>query len=656
MDRYKFQEIEVSPNDRFIAIVFEGIDVPHDQYVFDQHYRSIWLMDLSNSTVSQLTPAEDDSHCPRWSPDGTKVAYLSRRSGRMEAWIMNMDGTNPQQLTHSNFNGPDPFHDSDLSWSPDGKYIIYTAYPKGSRNAQYQVLKEIFKNSSKISICADPFDETRRFYNLLDIESALFRLDVETGENCRLLTQKNNSFHIFEWFTDHEVLVGCGETLMKVSIETGDRSVLYSGKLGIPKIVKPDGIRMAKKSGSSVIEFVNIVNGSLEPIGKVNVPGNARIHCWSSDGTQCFFTSQEGISNVLYSIHLASASVKPITEKGWIVYSKDHLSGPKRFHRDGGVVFPYGNPTTPMELWTFRSERTLQKISHIHHPYLKIQMPQVQIIRYQSENTEIESLLVLPPNYQSDRQYPALIYAHGGPEKAVAASFSELISASAQSAAHFLASHGYAVLLPNFRGSDGYGEEFKNELGNYQFLRTPYTDIMAGANHLIRQGIADPEALGLYGSSYGAILTAWTIGQTNRFKAAVCAVGFYDYLHIDRKNGRALFAFFKNRLGNANPHAMWEQPDLYRELSPIEHISSMKTPVLLIETGGERMYGESQARILFNGLRFFGIESYLVYYPKAYHNGRWNDAYKKDYMLRLLAWFNYHLKGVPLPDWFKSND
>jgi dipeptidyl aminopeptidase/acylaminoacyl peptidase len=161
----------------------------------------------------------------------------------------------------------------------------------------------------------------------------------------------------------------------------------------------------------------------------------------------------------------------------------------------------------------------------------------VRVVRYDSDGWSIEALLVLPPEYDPGKTYPTLTYLHGGPEACSTANFTELISARAQSVAHWLAAHGYAVFIPNFRGSSGYGEEFKNELGDFRLLRTPYADVMAGVDYLITERIANPDALGVYGSSFGGWLTAWTITQTDRFKCAAPAVGVYDVLSSDRQNG-----------------------------------------------------------------------------------------------------------------------
>jgi len=319
------------------------------------------------------------------------------------------------------------------------------------------------------------------------------------------------------------------------------------------------------------------------------------------------------------------------------------------------LFFHTATRNDPTELYVLNNSE-MKKISNFSQTDLPLKIPQVKVIKYNSSGWDIESLLVMPADYEPGHKYPTLIYLHGGPEHYVEASFTELISARAESAAHLLACNGYIVLLPNFRGSEGYGEEFLDQLGNYQMFRAPYNDVMAAVNQLIQNGIADPDKLGIYGSSYGAMLTAWTLSQTNCFKGAVSAVGVYDTLHSDRSNGTAFHAYseFANRLGNADPHAMWNNPEVYKVLDSIENISKMNTPLLLMETSAERENGEN-ARILFNGLRYFGVESYLVYYPKAFHNGGWNDEYKKDYMLRLLAWFDYCLKGVALPEWFKAN-
>lgn len=278
--------------------------------------------------------------------------------------------------------------------------------------------------------------------------------------------------------------------------------------------------------------------------------------------------------------------------------------------------------------------------------------PQVEIIHYTSDGWDIEAILVLPPGWKREVAIPTLVYLHGGPERRNQPILSNLISARGESAAMFLASHGYVVFLPNFRGSSGYGQEFMNELQDYQLMKKPFRDVMTGVNTLIDRGIADGDRLAIYGSSYGAQLGAWVISHTDRFRGSVLCAGRYDTLTHDRCSGRAFHSLKPNRQGNSGPLDMWLKPEVYNDLSPMQHVNLIKTPVLLIETGAERK--DMQARMLFNALQALGVESYWVYYPDAFHTGRWNDFCKRDYMSRLLAWFDYCLKGVELPTSFNQ--
>ncbi|GMA66139.1 hypothetical protein GCM10025859_65810 [Alicyclobacillus fastidiosus] len=304
-------------------------------------------------------------------------------------------------------------------------------------------------------------------------------------------------------------------------------------------------------------------------------------------------------------------------------------------------------------MWEDCGKKQLKKVSTFNEELVAERMPTSHVINYPSGEFSIEAILVLPPDYSSDKAFPTLVYVHGGPETHVNASFTELISARAESAAIHLANQGYVVLLPNCRGSDGYGAEFESEIGSYQVMNKPYQDIMCGIDYLVEQGITDASLLGIYGSSYGAQVTAWTVSHTSRFGAAVCAVGVhYDALFVDRYHGDSFLTYRDTRKGNAEKVDIWTKPELMRQISPIEHVASVETPMLLVETSGERTDDYSYAQPYFNGLTKMGKEAYLVYYPEAFHNGGWNDEYKKDYMQRLVCWFDYCLKGFQLPEWF----
>ncbi|RKN62790.1 prolyl oligopeptidase family serine peptidase [Paenibacillus ginsengarvi] len=629
--------------------------MPHEKYAFDEKNRSIWKVGLPDGEAVRLTSPQEDAHTPRWSPDGNRITYISRASGQKEIWLMDADGSNRKQLTRSSFKGHDPFHGSTISWSPDGRNIVYTTLPNGSKYGQQQLLKQQYRNNrDAITIVSEPLDEVKTMYAPLMEESELYVLNVATGENKLLLKRQHAVCSVLDWFNDSELLIKCGRDWLKVSLQDKPPVTVYSGKHAIARIVHSTELLLAQKSGTSRVDIFKTKHGANQQLCSAAAQGEVKIHCWSYDGTKVYVTCRQGVSNVLYRIDAADGSLEPVTEAGRIVRNYDHLAGPVCSRQSDLVIFPYGGPDAPAELWTVREDGSPQQLTRFHLRHFTFAFPQTKIVHYPSGDWEIESLLLLPPGYDPNCKYPSLIYLHGGPELAVEASFTELASASARSAAHYLAAHGYVVLLPNFRGSAGYGEAFKNELGDCRILSGPYQDIMAGTDYLIHENIADPDALGLYGSSYGATLAAWTITQTDRFKGAVGAVGFYDMLHLDRARGTAFHAMFKNRLGDGDPQAMWQTPEVYEQMSPIEQIALIKTPFLLIETGAERKDGGSSGTILLHGLRHFGVKSHLVWYPRAFHNGGWNEEYKKDYMLRLRVWFDHCLKDEPLPEWFAS--
>src|SRR5690606_25446076 len=123
-----------------------------------------------------------------------------------------------------------------------------------------------------------------------------------------------------------------------------------------------------------------------------------------------------------------------------------------------------------------------------------------------------------------------------------------------------------------------------------------------------------------------------------------------DQLQVDRYLNNSFHSISDNRSKGTKENDFWFEPELYKKLSPMEHFDTINTPILFIETGAERDLNGSRARPLFNGLHTRGIKTNLVYYPEAFHNGGWNDEYKKDYMKRLVAWFDHCIKGKPLPD------
>jgi dipeptidyl aminopeptidase/acylaminoacyl peptidase len=652
---FEIQEFYIAPNDQDAIIVFGNTDMPHDEYAYGEQNRSIWKCNLQSGNVTKLTLPDEDAHAPCWSPNGEKIAYISRASGKKELWCMNHNGTNKQQLTFSEYPGQDPFKGTNIKWSPDGSLIAYSVNPNGSVYGLWQTLKREQEKEANIQVENGEDKQKLLFQQARStFKSSLYIYNLETGINIPIVSYDEHSSFIIDWYPDNRnLLVISGSDLQKINIETNKSEKLYTGNYGLIKRLEKN--LLSARRTDTHIEVGSIHEKEFIKKLDVEIVGNEPIilHTWSYDGSKLYFTSQEGVSNILYSIEVNTGEVKALTEEGKVVW--DIPTCPAKvqgYHQKDAILFPYSGPQEPMELWELESGGMSMKISNITRTLTPLDLPKVELIQFESNGWEIESILVLPKNYESTKKYPTIIYLHGGPEDNVKANFTELISGRAQSAAHFLAEQGYPVLLPNFRGSNGYGEAFKYELANYKIMQNPYEDVMAGVDYLIKEGIAEPEKLGIYGSSFGATLTAWTISQTTRFKGAIGAVGIYDQLQRARYTNHAFHSITKNRSKGTKPNDFWFNPEVYKHISPMEHIEKVNTPILFIETGAERMLNGSCAKPFYNGLLTRGIKTNLVYYPEAFHNGGWNDVYKRDYMKRLIAWFDYCIKEEPLPDEF----
>jgi dipeptidyl aminopeptidase/acylaminoacyl peptidase len=661
MDYYRYLELSIAPDDQEALIVFGNDDMAYEYLANDIGNRSIWKLNLRDGKTINILSSEEDAHSPCWSPDGSKIAYLTYHSGKMELWVMNRDGSENRQITNTDFPVRNPFNHTELRWSPDGTKIAYTLVPNGSIAS----LNNDFRNkrpTDDIIIHKTRKQDNQAYHNYISSlnRTALFVVDIETRQSKAIISDSSEIIEIVDWGDEKDtLLVKIGHKLNETIVQTNEIQQICSENVGLINKLASDFYTATVKG--ACVEIGTINEGKLETLHKVEVPGSEiNLHDWSYDAKQILLSAREGVSNYLFSIETTTGILNKLTEEGKIVHSSyTHRARPKFFNKNNHILFPYGGPSEPMEIWQIDSDGLLQKVSHFNKAQFPVNLPDSRIIRYESDGWNIESLLVLPANYVKGQRYPTLVFLHGGPEGAILADFTQINSAGGQSAAFYLASQGYAVLLPNFRGSSGYGHEFEKELGNLQIMRNPYKDVIAGVDYLIEQGITNPEELGIYGMSYGGGLATWAVSQTERFKGAIGICGVHDWLLWDREYGVPFHAFRPNRLGESDPKDMWLRPEVYKELSTIENIGSIKCPVLLIETGGERRWDgaqwKSDAKSLFLGLHGLGIETNLICYTRAFHGGGWNRIYQKDYINRISAWFDFCIKGVPLPEWYDMN-
>ena len=242
------------------------------------------------------------------------------------------------------------------------------------------------------------------------------------------------------------------------------------------------------------------------------------------------------------------------------------------------------------------------------------------------EGSEIEGVLVLPHPEIAEAPYKLVVLPHGGPHHraSLGAGFNEQV----------LASHGFAIFKPNFRGSTGYGLAFldanRGDLGGGDMR-----DILSGVDHLVEEGVANPDQLFVYGVSYGGFMTSWLVGQTDRFRAAVAENPVTDMTMMWSLSD--LQSWTEWEFGGKP----WEVPDAMDKHSPLTYAGRVKTPTLLLQSRDDRRCPQPMARAFHQALRGAGVETGLVIFPNEAH-GISQPRHRADKLQRILDWFENH--------------
>jgi dipeptidyl aminopeptidase/acylaminoacyl peptidase len=262
-------------------------------------------------------------------------------------------------------------------------------------------------------------------------------------------------------------------------------------------------------------------------------------------------------------------------------------------------------------------------------------MGRTEVIHWKSvDGQEIEGLLTYPIGYEVGKRYPLLVSVHGGPADVWRQFFIGMQSFYGPIAT--FASNGYAILRCNVRGSTGYGKAFRR--GNYRdWGGKDVQDLLAGVDYVIDLGVADPERLGITGWSYGGFLTAATITQTDRFKAAVIGAGMTNLVSYSMGNDSP--SFLASHFGGE----VWEVADLLLERSPVAHADTVTTPTLILHGEHDQRVPIWQGYEFYNALKRCGIPTQMVVYPRTGHVPS-EPKLLLDVMNRILTWMEQFLK------------
>ncbi|WP_103027761.1 S9 family peptidase [Salinibacter altiplanensis] len=633
---------QVSPDGNRIVYQRRGMDVMEDRRT-----SALWLVSADGTGHTKLTNRTADESSPRWSPDGSKIAFTSSGDDHgTEIYVHWVEENKTARLTQLE-NAP-----SGLSWSPDGTHLAFSAHV----SAPEPTLASPPEAPEGADWAEPPRVETRLNHEANGVGVLDYGYDhlfVVRADGGRARQVTSGDYHHSSrpvWTPDGEALIYSANRhdnwkrerrnseLYTVPVEGGESTPLTDrfGPDHTPR-VSPDGEQIAFLGYDDEVQTYQVTrlyvmdrDGSNQRAVDLGLNRSIDDLAWDEDGEGLYFQYEdEGTTTLGHTTFDGSPSVVAENLGGTSIgrpYGGGHFS----VSNGGRLAFNQTSPAHPAELAvTRRGQDTTRQLTDLNGDLLDDRtLGSVEEIRYSSskDGREIHGWVVTPPNYDPDRAYPLMVEIHGGPISNYGDRFSTEIQ--------LYAADGYVVFYPNARGSTSYGEEFGNLLYN-DFSGGEYQDIMDGVDRLVKRDYVADDSLYVTGGSAGGTSAAWITGKTDRFRAAAAQKPVTNWisktLAADNYYGYAEYRY---------PGQPWENPMEYWDVSPVSLLGSMNTPTVVIVGGDDLRTPPWQAKQLYNGLKLRGVEAAYVEIPGASHG----IAYRPSQLItkadHVLGWFD----------------
>ena len=585
---------------------------------------SIWTVRSDGDAAKQLTRGPSDEQ-PCWSPDGKTLAFARKddKEKPPQVFLLPLDGGEPRRLTSLD-SAPEA-----LRFLPSGRRLSFLAQTADN--------KAMGKRKER-------GDDARVFVSD-EKPKRLWTASVKSG-NPKACSPQDLAVWEYDWLPDGEsAAVIYTEEPRLDAVYFRSRVGLVRAKTGKIRTltdavcrasglrVSPDGKLLAlvcgKKSDTprgGQAWIADIESGQTTCLTP-GLPATVQSIEWLPDCSGLLLLIAKGLRSALCVVDLGTpGELRPVCES--LPTSIDGLC----LASDGRRVFGVGEDLEAApEVWLadVGSDESV-KLTNENASAGRLRLGRSSVARWHStEDFDIEGIVTLPPGFRKGRKYPTILQIHGGPAGRFREDFGLLPR-------QLLASEGYVVLMANPRGSSGYGPDF--ELANLQdWGGGDFRDLMTGLDALIQQGIADPDRLGVYGASYGGYMTAWTVTQTDRFKAAICQCGLSN-LYSFHGQTDITPSFLELYMG-ASPY---EDPERYRAHSAMTHINQVTTPTLFLHGERDVRVPIAQSYEMYWGLRHVGVDTEFVIYPREGH-GIGETPHRRDLYGRVVGWLGKYL-------------
>jgi dipeptidyl aminopeptidase/acylaminoacyl peptidase len=618
-------DVQLSPDGRSIAYTVATPNV-----ATNEAESNLWIADTATGNSKQVTHTGRD-RASRWSPDGRSLAFLSRRDGKSQVYVLTLGLGESRAVTRF------PSDVETLKWTPDGRTLIFSA-----------VVDPECRNDECLKASADRRGKGVRVYDKWPVRLALSWVDglrshlfavpadgsaaprdLTPGREFDVPSRQTNDGSVDGneiavspdskeiCFAANVGLEPTGQSfsqLFRVSLEGGAPKQLTTGSVNNrTPAYSPDGKIIAYRAqlnGQNIggdrarLMFHDVASGAASD-RTATFDRSVSSFAWAEQGKSVYLIAEDEGQAPLYSLPISNRATPRIVARGFVGELSAIASG-------RAVAFTRSSLAAPAEAFflSTRNAEARQLTRHTQPAMSTVGVSPMESFWFKStDSTSVQALYIPPPRLDTQRKYPLLVLLHGGPETAWGDSWTYRWNAQVFAAA------GYGVVMINRRGSTGYGQKFTDGVVN-QWGGAPYQDVMTGVDAtLARYSYLDDKKVIAAGASYGGYMANWLATHTGRFKAILSHAGVYDMTSMYAMDLHWFLEFEQN----GTP---WGSPASYKEWSPSTYASELgkfKTPMLV--TTGERDYRVPyiQSLELYAALQRQGVESKLLVFPDEGH-------------------------------------
>ena len=611
LDLQRITSPTISPNGKKILFTLFSRDLKENKIK-----NALWTVDVSTGELRQLTEANIVAFGGRWSPDGKYISYTAVVDGEAQIWLMKSSGANPKKIT-SLANGA-----TGAVWSPNSDKVIFisSVYKNCKTEAENKKKKEeLGKSRIRAKIINEiPYQDVAKWID--DKESHLFIMSL-TDLKPYDLTPDVYDISSYNFSPD-------GKEICFTTNKDKNRAWNYNSDLFT--------INLDKKTTKKITENPATDFGSLySPSGKYiaytameradfgldklvlclynrkdgsiteltkSLDRAVNEYIWAPDENSLIFSSFDEGYSSIYEVTIKDKSIKQLTKKSY----NDSLT----ISPDGKTIYlKRQSINLPPELFSMTMDGNTKKLTDINSYLSKISLNSAEELIFKASDGEfVHGFIVKPPRFDPNKKYPLVCLVHGGPQGAWRNAFAPELDMQ------LFAAQGYIVAAINIRGSLGYGQKFTDDiLGNWG--GRPYDDLMEGIDYILENHkYVDGNKMAIAGASYGGYMTNWVMGHTDRFKCAISISGVFNIISL---YGAVDSPYIFEWELNANPYI---DREAFEKWNPINYASNFKTPCLVVHGEIDYRTPISEGKQLFTALQRNNIPSRFLYFPDESHS------------------------------------